>query len=163
MNYTYPQPQYQQPQPTGYGGYRPAPMQYPQWVQTPPNTSIQVRPVSSIEEVRACPIDFDGSVFYFTDVANKRIYTKQINLDGTVSINLYELKDLSTMTDLTTNSSYVTKQEFESTVNQLRLMYEQLLTNNNTNNINTNTNNNTEKSIEVQQQPAAQPTSQFIF
>jgi hypothetical protein len=51
-----------------------------------------VRPVSSIEEVRACPIDFDGSVFYFTDVANKRIYTKQINLDGTVAINLYELK-----------------------------------------------------------------------
>jgi hypothetical protein len=48
---------------------------------------------------------FCGSVFYFTDVANKRIYTKQINLDGTVSINLYELK-----TDQVTNSTqYVTK------------------------------------------------------
>ena len=37
------------------------------------------RPVSSIEEVRAASIDFDGSVFYFPDIANKRIYTKQIN------------------------------------------------------------------------------------
>ena len=70
---------------------------------------------SSIEEVKACPIDFDGSVFYFADVANKKIYTKQINLDGTVSINLYELK-----TDQTANSSsYVTRQEFEETINQL--------------------------------------------
>ena len=107
MNYNYPQQQQM-----GYGGYR-AP-QYPQWNQAQ-QTSQQVRPVSSIEEVKACPIDFDGSVFYFTDVANKRIYTKQINLDGTVSINLYEQK-----TDQTANTtSYVTRQEFEETINQL--------------------------------------------
>jgi hypothetical protein len=99
--------------------------QYPQWGQTA-STSSQVRPVSSIEEVRACPIDFDGSVFYFADVANRRIYTKQINLDGTVSINLYEQKEL-TSADQTINSSYVTKQEFENTINQLKQMYENLL------------------------------------
>lgn len=104
MNYNYTQPQFQQPNSLGYGGaYKPMP-QYPQWPLTN-NIPQQVRPVSSIDEVRACPIDFDGSVFYFTDVANKRIYTKQINLDGTVSINLYELK-----TDQATNSTqYVTK------------------------------------------------------
>jgi hypothetical protein len=34
------------------------------------------RPVSSLEEVRALSIDFDGSIFYFPDVANKCIYTK---------------------------------------------------------------------------------------
>lgn len=114
MNYNYTQPQFQQPNSLGYGGaYKPMP-QYPQWPLTN-NISQQVRPVSSIDEVRACPIDFDGSVFYFTDVANKRIYTKQINLDGTVSINLYELK-----TDQATNSTqYVTKQEFDNVVNQL--------------------------------------------
>jgi hypothetical protein len=38
-------------------------------------------------------IDFDGSVFYFSDLANKKIYTKQFNLDGTVSLNMYELKE----------------------------------------------------------------------
>lgn len=105
----------------GYSGYRPVP-QYPQWAQVT-NTNQQVRPVSSIEEVKACPIDFDGSIFYFTDVANKRIYTKQINLDGTVSINLYELK-----TDQMTDSlQYVTKQEFENVVSQLYNTFNPLL------------------------------------
>lgn len=114
MSYNYPQTQYQAPpQQMGYGGYRPA-TQYPAWGTALP-TSMQVRPVSSVEEVKACPIDFDGSVFYFTDVANKRIYTKQINLDGTVLINLYELK-----TDQTANAlQYITRQEFEEVINKL--------------------------------------------
>ena len=110
----------------GYGGYKPAP-QYPQWMQQVANPTSYIRPVSSIEEVRACPIDFDGSVFYFADVANRRIYTKQINLDGTVSINLYEQKEITT-TDQPTDTFYVTKEEFEKTINQLKNMYEQLLT-----------------------------------
>ena len=124
MNYTYPQPQYQSQQYAGYGGYKPTP-QYPQWT-APANSLPQVRPVSSIEEVRACPIDFDGSVFYFADVANKRIYTKQINIDGTVAINLYELK-VPTQADQMANS-YVTRQEFEQVVNQLRDMYSKPIT-----------------------------------
>ena len=119
MNYNYPQPQY-----TGYNNYRPN-----QWSQM--TTSVaQVRPVSSIEEVRACPIDFDGSVFYFADVANKRIYTKQVNLDGTVSIYLYEQRDLpSVNTDqFANNVSYVTKEEFDEVVEKIRMAYEQLAT-----------------------------------
>lgn len=47
------------------------------------------RPVASIEEARASIIDFDGSTFYFPDLTNQRIYTKQINMDGTVSLNVY--------------------------------------------------------------------------
>ena len=120
MNYNYPQTQFQNPQAVGYGGYRAAP-QYPQWPQAA-TASAQVRPVSSIEEVRAYPIDFDGSVFYFADMANRRIYTKQFNIDGTVSINLYELK-----TDQPTDSSFITRQEFENTVNQIYNKYEPLL------------------------------------
>ena len=52
------------------------------------------RPVSSFEEARASIVDFDGSVFYFPDLANKRIYTKQINMDGTALINVYEFKEI---------------------------------------------------------------------
>ena len=48
-----------------------------------PSYSLKGRPVSSLEEARALSIDFDGSVFYFPDLANKKIYTKQINMDGT--------------------------------------------------------------------------------
>ena len=73
--------------------YYPQQNQYRQPVVT--NTlGLKGRPVSSIEEARAASIDFDGSIFYFPDIANNRIYTKQINLDGTASLNMYELKEM---------------------------------------------------------------------
>ena len=70
------------------------------------------RPVSSIEEVKAIPIDFDGSIFIFPDIANKQIYTKQINLDGTASINVYELKILQQPTAQPQMTDYITRDEF---------------------------------------------------
>lgn len=72
------------------------------------------RPVTSIEEVRAAPIDFDGSVFYFPDMTNNRIYTKQINMDGTASFKVYELRatPIETMT-MPNMSNFVTREEFE--------------------------------------------------
>lgn len=82
----------------------------------------RIRPVSSVEEVKASSIDFDGSVFYFPDVANKRIYTKFINLDGSVAINLYELKELPAGQPV--DSSYVTREEFESAMAQIKAMYQ---------------------------------------
>ena len=74
------------------------------------------RPVSSLEEARATPIDFDGSIFYFPDLANRRIYTKQINLDGTATLNLYELKEIPVATE----TNYITREEFESVIGQLQ-------------------------------------------
>ena len=59
--------------------------------QAPPQIALKGRLVSSLEEAKASPIDFDGSIFYFPDLANKRIYTKQINMDGTATLNAYEL------------------------------------------------------------------------
>lgn len=55
------------------------------------NTLLKGKPVSSLEEARATSIDFDGSIFFFPDLANKRIYTKQINMDGTATMQCYEL------------------------------------------------------------------------
>lgn len=55
-----------------------------QYVPSP--VMLKGRPVSSIDEARASTIDFDGSIFYFPDLANKRIYTKQINLDGSCTM-----------------------------------------------------------------------------
>ena len=138
MNYNYPQLQYQGQQYVAHGGYKPAP-QYAQWPQGSSSLP-QIRPVSSIEEVRAYPIDFDGSIFYFADMANKRIYTKQINIDGTATINLYELK-IPTQADQLANS-YITRQEFEQVINSLKEMYKPVV----------------KENIEEPQQPAAQPT-----
>ena len=55
------------------------------------NTGLKGRPVSSIEEVRAAQIDFDGSLFIFPDIANKCIYTKQISATGSAILNKYNL------------------------------------------------------------------------
>lgn len=61
----------------------------------PTPLGLKGRPVSSLEEARATSIDFDGSVFYFPDLANRRIYTKQINMGGTATLNMYELKEIA--------------------------------------------------------------------
>ena len=83
--------------------------------------AIKGRPVSSIEEARAIPIDFDGSVFYFPDIANRRIYTKQINLDGTSTLNMYELKEIPVATPQSIGSNnYVTREEFEQALARLK-------------------------------------------
>lgn len=78
------------------------------------------RPVSSIEEAKASSIDFDGSVFFFPDLANKRIYTKQINMDGTATLSVYELQDIPVDPPMINTNNFITREEFETVINQLR-------------------------------------------
>ncbi len=103
---------------TGY--YQPPRQQttQPLMQQTQPFIGLKGRPVSSLEEARAAAIDFDGSVFFFPDLANKRIYTKQINLDGTASMNMYEYKEVPT--EAFNSSNFVTRQEFDETLNDIK-------------------------------------------
>ena len=82
-------------------------------------TLLKGRPVTSIEEVRAAPIDFDGSIFYFPDMTNNRIYTKQINMDGTASFKVYEFKPMP-IEPAPNMQNFITREEFESVVSQLR-------------------------------------------
>ena len=56
--------------------------------------TLRGRPVSSLDEVRAVPIDFDGSIFYFPDLSNNRIYTKQIDLNGQAVFKMYKLTEI---------------------------------------------------------------------
>lgn len=109
--YYYPQQQTQQvPQMGGNQGYM------------LPQTSISAfkgRPVSSLEEARAAQVDFDGSLFIFPDIANKKIYTKQINLDGTASLKMYNLDESVPNPQ---PQAYVTKEEFDAVVEGLRAL-----------------------------------------
>lgn len=73
------------------------------------------RPVSSIEEARAATIDFDGSIFYFPDYANKRIYTKQINIDGTSTFMVYNMVEVP----VEQPTEYVTREEFQLAIKEL--------------------------------------------
>ncbi len=70
-------------------------------------------PVSSIDEARAANIDFDGSITFFPDLNNKKIYTKQIQMDGSLAFNVYELKDIVIPPkEETKQKEYVTRDEF---------------------------------------------------
>lgn len=104
----YYQPQFQQ---------RPQMPSQPMQMETQapmPQNFLKGRPVVSIEEARAAQIDLDGSLHIFTDIGNKKIYTKQINLDGTATLNVYQL------IEDTTSSSYITRDEFEKAIQSLR-------------------------------------------
>ena len=92
--------------------------------QAPPQVTLKGRLVSSLEEARATSIDFDGSVFYFPDLANKRIYTKQINMDGTASLYVYELRETPIENEASSFvpsvEKFVTREEFERVLAELR-------------------------------------------
>ena len=110
VNYPYYSPQVQYP----YMAQQAPPQRIPYVEQ--PQIGIKGRPVSSVEEVKAISIDFDGSVFFFPDLANQKIYTKQINLDGTSTINIYSLEN----NDANQIPQYVTKAELELALSQLK-------------------------------------------
>lgn len=107
------QPQFIQPMPID--------MQQAQTVQTQPQAQnyLKGRPVVSIEEARAAQIDLDGSLFVFTDIGNKKIYTKQLTIDGTPAFNTYELVQNVTPEPV---PEYVTKGEFDEVISQLAQM-----------------------------------------
>ena len=106
------------------------PQQQPQYQvpgylrQAPPQVTLKGRLVSSLEEARATSIDFDGTVFYFPDLANKRIYTKQINMDGTASLYVYELRETPIENEASgfvpSIEKFVTREEFERVLAELR-------------------------------------------
>lgn len=100
--------------------------QPPAYLRQAPQQGLKGRLVSSLEEARATSIDFDGSIFYFPDLANKRIYTKQINMDGTATLCVYEIRELPIEREESAFApsieKFVTREEFERVLEQLRLL-----------------------------------------
>lgn len=98
--------------------------QYPQFAQ-PNNMQMQVnspyikcRAVTSYDEAKAALIDLDGSLHVFVDAANRKIYTKQINLDGTASLNSYSLETPSDVSNIP-NKSFVSTEIFDKAITSL--------------------------------------------
>ena len=101
-------------QPTQNYYYQPSAAQSRQ-----PLLGLKGRPVTGLEEVRAAAVDFDGTVSFFPDLANGKIYTKQCNVDGTASLNMYELKEIPTSPAINTNT-FVTREEFNQAMATLK-------------------------------------------
>lgn len=92
----------------------------PQYIRnTVSALGLKGRPVSSLEEARAASIDFDGSTFFFPDLANQKIYTKQINMDGTASMNMYALTPIPEAV-VPTAADFITRKEFEETLAKIK-------------------------------------------
>lgn len=91
---------------------------------------IKGRPVSSYDEAKASMIDLDGSLFVFTDVANKKIYTKQIMLDGSAELKTYALQEepqpgvVSEVKE--SKASYVLKKDFDKIMKEVNKQIELL-------------------------------------
>lgn len=92
-----------------------APRQVP--YEMPQQNLLKGRFVSSVDEVRAAQVDFDGSVFVFPDMANKKIYTKQIDLNGNVKLEEYDWVPIEKTAAV---GDFVTKQEFEETMAKVK-------------------------------------------
>lgn len=106
--------------------------------QNLPIQYLKCRPVSSKEEARACQIELDGSLNVFTDIANGKIYTKQINNDGTATFKTYVFTEDENPYN---SSEFVTKDEFNKVIQTLMASMN-VTTNNIENNNENNTNNN---------------------
>ena len=81
--------------------------------QQPQGIYLKGRAVTGIEEVRGTIIDQDGSLFIFPDIGHNKIYTKQINLDGTATINSFALEK----TPIQTEQKYVEVEQMNKIIN----------------------------------------------
>lgn len=105
---------------------------YQQPVQQTQQQVIKGRPVSSYEEAKASMIDLDGSLFVFPDIANGRIYTKQIMMDGTADFRTYSLVNGSSTQEVAEHGTkqnqeaYVLKKDFDRIVKRLEKKIEAL-------------------------------------
>lgn len=114
----------------GYGGYPQYQQNTQQQVQT-----LKGRPVSSLDEAKASMIDLDGSLFVFPDIANGKIYTKQIMLDGTADFRIYSLDQNNNpmqaaqetqQTQQAVEGGYVFRKDFDRIVKRLEKKIEAL-------------------------------------
>lgn len=84
------------------GGVNPyPPIQGPLGASQGPQAGLIIkgRPVSNIQEANAAMIDFDGSVNIFLDRAHRKIYTKQLGMDGNILFEEYSLNSPSQSQD----------------------------------------------------------------
>lgn len=120
-----PPPQYQgqyagyQPQSQfqGYGGQQ---MGYMNQQQPAQQQRFVCRPVTNFEEANASPVEFDGTMSVFVDLAHSRIYTKQMLLDGSSDLRTYKLDETKQNSNAQSEQNkYVLQSDFENVINNI--------------------------------------------
>lgn len=89
MSYLYVSPA---PYLNGRMGYPQNSPVYPQQIPAQQEPGIVCRPVTSIEEAKSIPTDFNGNLMVFPDLSHGMIHTKQLNYqDGSAIFKTYML------------------------------------------------------------------------
>lgn len=84
------------------------------------------RPVSCFEEAQGMAIDFDGSLHIFPDIANKRIYTKQLLNDGSCPIKCYVEQPIPQNTSSQVDEQPVSNKIIQELQNKVEMLEQQL-------------------------------------
>lgn len=114
-----PQSQFQ-----GYGGQQ---MGYMNQQQPAQQQRFVCRPVTNFEEANASPVEFDGTMSVFVDLAHNRIYTKQMLLDGSSDLRTYKLDETKQNSNVQSElNKYVLLSDFNVIINELTKQIEQL-------------------------------------
>lgn len=87
---------------------------------------IKGRPVTCFEEAQGCAIDWDGSLHIFPDLANKRIYTKQVMPDGSCPVKYYVEQPLPQNTPSQADETPVNNKILEELQQKVAILEKQL-------------------------------------
>ncbi len=106
-------------------------MQQPQQQFQPQQQSVNIlqgQQVADLETVRGFNIPLDGTITYFPATTGNIIYTKQLQLDGTVALRTYKLTENKeeTKKDNIDLDEYVKKDEFNKVKGVLDSLLENL-------------------------------------
>lgn len=84
------------------------------------------RPVTCFEEAQGIAIDFDGSLNIFPDIANKRIYTKQLLNDGSCPLKCYVEQPIPQNTSSSLNEQPLNNKIIEELQSKVEMLEQQL-------------------------------------
>lgn len=102
--------------------------QAPQQQQFQIAQQLQGQQVADLETVKGFNIPLDGTVTYFPTTTGNIIYTKQLQLDGTVALRTFKLSEneQENKKDNIDLNGYVTKEEFNKVKSVLDSLLEGL-------------------------------------
>lgn len=92
----------------------------------PAQRFLKGRPVTCFEEAQGITIDFDGSLHVFPDIANKRIYTKQLLNDGSCPLKCYVEQPIPVNTSSQVNEQPVSNKIIQELQNKVEMLEQQL-------------------------------------
>lgn len=85
------------------------------------------RPVTNVDEARGAMISLDGSLNIFTNIPNKKIYTKQIDNDGNAMFNTYVLDETPEPEKTVESDKYADKSSIDDLNNKVNYLNKEIV------------------------------------